>query len=143
MLNNLLPSEIKTALKLSFEFWILGLVCFIPFMFFGFDLLAGIKLFLLIDPFIIIFLSILYLRRVNSNNSIKEGGLFGCFLVMTHLPADIVFMLLFFKEGLIIFKAYLGVLFYGEMILFSAMAGLFVNAGNKKKPAPRRAEKGE
>ena len=134
MLNNLLPYEIKTALKLSFEFWILGVVCFIQFMFFGFDLLTGIKLFLLIDPFIILFLSIIYLRRANSNNSIKEGGLFGSFLVMTYLHADILFMLLFFKEGLIIFKAYLGVLFYGEMILFSAMAGLFVNAGNKKKP---------
>ncbi len=132
MLKNLLPSEIKTALKLSFGFWILGVICVIPFMFFGFNLLEGIKLFLFIDPLILLFLSIFYLKKVNANNSTKEGGLFGLFLVITHLPADLLFMLLFFNEGLIIFKAYLGVLFYLEMIFFSAMAGLIVNIGNKK-----------
>ncbi len=132
MLKNILPREIKIAFKLSFGFWILGVICVIPFMFFGFDLLVGIRLFLLVDPLIILFLSILYLKKVNANNSIKEGGLFGSFMVITHLPADLLFMLLFFNEGLIIFKTYLGVLFYGEMLFFSAVAGLIANVGNKK-----------
>ena len=132
MLRNLLPFEIKTAFKLSLGFWILGIICIIPFMFFRFDLLTGIKFFLLIDPFIIFFLSMLYLKGTTSSNRIKEGGLFGLFMIITHLPADLLFMLLFFDEGLIIFKAYLGVIFYGEMIFFSAIAGLIVNAWNKK-----------
>ncbi len=132
MLKNLLSSKIKTAFILIYGFWILGVICVLPFMFFGFNLITGIKVLLFIDPFVIVFLSMLYLKRVNINNSIKEGGLFGLLLVLTHLPSDLLFMSLFFKEGLIIFKAYWGILFYGEMLLFSMIAGLFVNAGNKK-----------
>jgi len=127
MLKNLLPSGIKTALKLSFGLWILGVICVIPFMFLGFNLMMGIKVLLFLYPFVIMFVSTLYLKRVNKIHSIKEGGLFGLFLVLTHLPSDLLFMLLFFKEGLIIFKAYWGILFYGEMLFFSMIAGLFVN----------------
>lgn len=133
MLRSLLPSGIKTALKLSFGLWILGVICVIPFMFLGFNLTMGIKVLLLIDPFVILFVSTLYLKRVNINNSIKEGGLFGLFLVLTHLPSDLLFMLLFFKEGLIIFKAYWGILFYGEMAIFSMIAGLFIYLSKRHK----------
>ncbi len=131
-MKNLLPSQLKTALKLSSGFWIFGILCAIPFMFFGLSLTNWINAILLIESFIIIFLSTLYLKKVNINHSIKEGGLFGLFLVLTHLPSDLLFMSLFFREGLIIFKAYWGILFYGEMVLFSIIAGLLIKLINRK-----------
>lgn len=131
-MKNLLPSQLKTALKLSSGFWILGVLCAVPFMFFELSLTNWINEILLIESFVIIFVSTLYLRKVNINHSIKEGGLFGLFLVLTHLPSDLLFMSLFFKEGLIIFKAYWGILFYGEMVLFPIIAGLFIKVISRK-----------
>lgn len=121
----LLPSEIKTALKLSFGFWILGVMLATPFLFLKFGLLAGIRMFLLVGPIAVFLLARIYLWKSNPKDSTKEGLRFGLFLVMTHLPLDALFIFLFFKEGLILFKApYLGTLFYSEMILFSLIAGV-------------------
>lgn len=131
-MKNLLPSQLKTALKLSSGFWILGVLCASPFMFFELSLTNRINEILLIESFVIIFVSTLYLRKVNINHSIKEGALFGLFLVLTHLPSDLLFMSLFFKEGLIIFKTYWGILFYGEMVFFSIIAGLFIKVISRK-----------
>lgn len=132
MLINILPGEIKVALSLSIVFWIFGAICAVPFLFFGFDLIKGIKLFLLINPFIIFFLTRLYLNRIVSKDYIKEGWSFGLFLAITHFPLDILFVFLFFKEALIVFKDGQSVLIYGEFILFSFLAGLFLSFNNKK-----------
>ncbi len=124
MLQNIFPENIRNALRLSVTFWVLGLIAFIPFLFLGFNLPEGLRVILIIEPFLVLILSGEYLRRTNSKYAIKEGALFGLFLVITHMPADALFILLFFKEGLILFKTSLGIFFYGEMMLFSAIAGL-------------------
>lgn len=131
MLKNLLPCRIITVLKLSFGLWILGVIFFIPVMFFGFNLVTWIKIALFMEPSVVILIFLLYLIRINRNGSFKEGVLFGLLLVLTHLPSDFIFMLLFFKQGLIIFMSSWGVLFYGEMLFFSVIAGLLFKKINK------------
>jgi hypothetical protein len=131
MPKNLLPRRIITALKLSFGLWILGVIFFIPVIFFGFNLATLIKIALYMEPSVVILISLLYLKRINRNDSFKEGVVFGVLLVLTHLPSDLIFMLLFFKQGLIIFVSSWGVLFYGEMLLSSVIAGLLFNKINK------------
>lgn len=131
MLKNLLPRRIITALKLSFGFWILGVIFFIPVIFFGFNLATWIKIALFMEPSVVILISLLYLIRINRSGSFKEGVLFGLLLVSTHLPIDFIFIFLFFKQGLIIFVSFWGVLFYWEMLLFSVIAGLFFKNINK------------
>lgn len=131
MLKNLLPSRIITALKLSFGFWILGVICFIPVMFFGFNLTTWIKIALFIEPSALVLIFLLYLIKINRSGSLKEGVLFGLLLVLTHLPGDFIFMQLFFKQGLVIFVSSWGVLFYGEMLFLSMIAGLLFKNINK------------
>ncbi len=124
MLQNILPANVKIALRLSFGFWALGVMFSIPFIFFGFNVLSGIRLALFINPLIIFILSRFYLKTAKPKNYVKDGFIFGVFLALTHMPADALFIFLFFKEGLILFNSYLGLLFYGEMMALSALAGL-------------------
>lgn len=119
----MVSSKIKTALKLSLQFWLLGVIFLVPFVFFGFNVLTGIKLSVIATPIITFFLSRVYLGNINSNR-IKEGFLFGMILAATHIPADFLFITLFISKGLLLFSSYWPVLLYGEMVLFSAIAGM-------------------
>lgn len=118
----LFPSEPLMALKLSLGLWVLGAIAFSAALFFRIDVMAAIKIFLLLGPPAVFFLAKHYLRKANSSGNAVEGAAFGMFLVATQLPLDITFVFLFLKDELMLFQNTLVALVYAEMIFFSAMA---------------------
>lgn len=116
-------NKCKSALKISFEYWALGLLLFVLISSFGVDFSETnfsemIKIALVINPFVVLFFSSKYFKEINSKN-ISDGFYFGLFLLATQLFADALFVLLFLKNELPSFNIYRVALLYGEMAIFS------------------------
>lgn len=113
-------SKIKTALKISFEYWAIGVVLFNLLLFSRITISEIVILALVLNPFPVLFFSHRYLKEINSKNK-KDGLIFGIFLAATQIFADTAYILLFFKENLMVFNIYFVALVYAEMIIFSAI----------------------
>jgi len=119
--SGFIPSYLGEFLEVLLSYWIILGVCLLPVIFQRNELVESLEVILMFNSPVIVLLAWRYLLSIEPKFRRKEGLVFGAFMMLLTLFADIMFLLA--MDSIAILGSYLVWLFYLEILAFSTLMG--------------------
>ncbi len=119
--SGFVPSYMNEFLEVLLSYWIILGICLLPVIFQKNELAESLEVILMFNSPVIMLLAWRYLLSIEPKFRRKEGFVFGLYMMLFTLFADVVFLLV--MDSIAILGSYQVWLFYLEILVFSTLMG--------------------